>query len=469
MSLNDDQISRTSGAPTSEWGWQLIGVLAAAMIAAVFVNWSLASFYGIDIAASIGFPGNDSSWCDTTKNAFGLHCWSDFTLIRFDSLTSYPATFQSATIGVEQAYPLSTRLVRIPFFLIEELLGFKAALLAFLAAITACLFVPTVWATRGSPWHERALVLLVGAVATAPFLVVWDRGNIYAFTVPLLLLAMVGVIRDRPWLTVAAAVAAATVKPQYGGIALILLALRYWLPALVAIAGSVAAVLVPFLLVGGRSVEGVKAWLGAASSLNQRLPLTVDLPQNISFARLFVRVTELASRAGELVGLDMSTVRGWVEAPIGNWTAVSLCFVGLMALLLIIVGPKLDRSVLAISFIALVSLAPTLSYLYYFGFCLPALAVILRPPATKWKPHGALERSVCWALSAAIVCALTPLVIPMRSLTATGQPQLVASWLPLAATALFAVALVLAVVSGAMMTARDHQTRFAGAFKSRSL
>jgi hypothetical protein len=439
----------------SGWGWQIVGALAGLLAVSFIVNWSLASFYGVDIFASIAFPGNDSSWCDTTKYAFGRHCWSDYTLIRFDSLTAVPAKYMSATVGVEQTYPVSTRIVRIPFFVVEQVLGFKAGLLAFIAAITACLAAPAWWATIGARWPQRVMFLLVGTVATAPFLVVWDRGNIFAFVVPLLLVALVAIVVEKPWIAVLAIIAAASVKPQYAGMGLALLALRLWIPGIIALAGAAAAMFLPFLLLGGSALSGATDWLRTAALLNERLPLTVDLPQNISFARLLARAVEVTAQVGELVGLDMLQVRVLLGAPLQTYTTISLVFSASIIALLLVVGRRLDRSVLAIAFAAVLSLSTTLTYAYYFAFCIPALAILVRAPRGRFVPHGRLQEGLKLVLSAAIVCALTPLVIPMRAVNVIEGPLLVGSWLPLLGTGFFALFLILAVAVGLQETLRS--------------
>jgi hypothetical protein len=417
-------------------GWAVVGAAAGLLGVAIVAMWVLSSYFGVDVAGSISFPGADG-WCDTATVGLGVHCFGDFSAIRFDSLFAAPN-------AVEAVYPLSTRLVRLPFFLIDRVAGFQTALVAYVVVSGVCILAPLFWAVKEARWSLKPVVVVAVGVGTAPFLFLMDRGNIIALIVPALFFALLGLVRDRPWMVAIAVIVASSVKPQFALLGFALLALRHWWPALVSLGGSIAIVILPFGLLGQGAVGGVSGWLHAASGWAKGHDLSTGWPTNASFPR----VIYLLGHLGDAGNLKEAAAHDELIA-----TIVAAVVCGLVTLVLLVAGRGLPPLALGIGFTTMASLAVPVSYGYYLVFAIPVVAIVFRLGLKGWLDLRS-ARVAAILLSVAIVLGLTPLLIPLAS----GTQSIAVSLVPILAAYAWLAFLVALAIWGALSLRRTVQS-----------
>lgn len=383
----------------------LIGALSSLLAASAATMVLLDRIWGVDGLASLSFTRLDG-WCDIQTEAIGGHCWGDYAAVRFDSLGDRPG-------DAEALYPMSTRILRIPFALVEDAWGYRPAVLLWLGVLAVCMVGPAVWATRRYPIVPRSAAILVCAVATMPVLVVLDRGNIIGLAVPCLAVFALGLMRDRPLLASIGIVLATCVKPQFGLLVVALVSLRRWRELVWCTAGLVVVAFVPPLIVGGQGLGGSVSWIRESVAWSSAHSASAAWPVNVSFAHAF---GFLVDRVGWALGREPSQA---AVAAIGG--GLALAFIGASMILLAWRGRRLERLTLCAAVMAVASLATPVSFSYYFVFALAVAAVILAlglgSPDQRRRGLDAVGR---WSLLAAVTLSLTPLLLP---LSGPGQPQ----------------------------------------------
>jgi len=401
----------------SRAGWATIGILGLLLGPAILVAWVLSSYLQVEVPASMSFVGNDG-WCDRSVSV-GVHCWGDYSSIHFATLRGTPS-------DPEAVYPLSTRLLRLPFFAAESLLGFRVGLLLFVIVSAICILLPVLWSVRSTPWFAKGVVLSIVGLGSAPFLILWDRGNVLALTVPFLLLAVVALIRDRPWLAVVAIVIASSAKPQLALLAVALVAARAWVPAVVAGAASVGVVVGSFFAFSSSGWAAMLEWIRSAGEWSASQSLDQDWPVNISGSRALYLVAEAIPGSGQ-----------WLPGvPDSVFTLLVFALFGITTLAIAAAGRSMPPFASAIAMLAIACLASPLSYAYYGVFALVVVAIMIRDGFVGWPTKRPLGKILIVSLIAALVLSLTPLVVPLGGTVVpeTGPPRVVVSLLPILGT-----------------------------------
>jgi len=399
----------------SRLGSTITGTLAALLGVAVPVAWILGSYLRIDISTVLSTSGDDG-WCTLGQEGIGVHCWGDFSAIRFSSFNSTPS-------GPEAVYPLASRLVRLPFLALSDIAGFQAALITFVVVSALCVLSPLIWAVRRTPWAAKPVVVTVAGVATAPAIMLLDRGNILALTVPLMLLALLGLVRDSPWMVAVATIAASSIKPQLVLIGVGLLALHHWRAAAVTFLGSGAVLTAPYFVLGDHWYTGLTEWLQAASRWSANQPLSTIWPNNISLPH----VLYLVAHTGPWHSL--SVVRGSVDR---DYLVASAAIGAVVVAVIALSGRKLPRLASGVALLALACVCSPLTYAYYGVFMLPVFAIVYRYGVEDWPRETRLDRTMPVLLASAVVLGLSPLIIPLG-----GSPT--ASLLPVLSTGAWAI------------------------------
>ncbi|MEI8080505.1 MAG: glycosyltransferase 87 family protein [Actinomycetes bacterium] len=408
----------------------MLGTLAAMLGLAVVSAWIQAAYFGVNVAASLSYWGKDG-WCPQGTSGLGAHCWGDYAAIRFSSLASLP-------VGPEAVYPVSSRLLRIPFFIVDSVAGFQTGLVLFMAVSIVCVLSPALWAVRGMSWANKSLVIVLGCVATAPFLITLDRGNMIALVVPVFLIFLLGLIRDQPWLAAWAVVVASTVKPQFAVLGLALIALRFWLPALLALLGSLVVTLVPYwLFFGSRGASALEKWIHELGSFSDSQSLSAAWPTNLSLPGALARSFGLGESLSVMIVVGLA---------------------GLVTIAVLARGPRLHPLLIGTVFMVMASLVSPISYAYYGVFLIPLVAVIFRLGPRNWPRVGSINQAITVLMTAGIVLGLTPLLIPTGKAalkmdtaitTQPGTALIVGSLVPLLAAiawlALFVAVIVRAI------------------------
>lgn len=420
------------------FGWSIVGILAALLAPAVLVAWILGSYYRLDIAASMSMIGEEGR-CDLDVTGIGVHCFSDYTSIYFDSPTA-------PLVHYEQLYPVATRLIRLPFWGVGELFGMHASLLAFLLVSVICLLIPVLWAVRRSPLWAKAVVVSVLGLVTAPFLFAWDRGNIVSLAVPFLFLALLGLVRNRPWWVVVGVIVAATVKPQFALLGFALFARGDWRRGTVAIAGSVVAVVGSYALLGAGGWDALVAWVQAALGWSDARELFWSWPGNGSLPRALYLVTHLGPWADSSV---LAAIPDSVYQYAGQGYFVSLV-IGLL-----LVGRRLPPLAVGAGLVVIAAFVLSLSLAYYFVVVLPVAAIVFRHGLGGFPLTGARAKAIIVSFGAALVLSLTPLIVPILPfLNPVPGTMVIGTVVPSFAILAWTLFLTLLVVHGAVETAR---------------
>lgn len=418
----------------SAWGWKIVGALSALLALAVATAWVESSYFGINVPGSISFPGNDG-WCHQSTQGFGLHCWGDYGAIQFHSLSDPPR-------GPEMVYPVSTRIARIPFWIIGSLAGYRAGLALFIVTSTLSMLAPALWAVKELPLRLKPLFISLACVATAPFLVILDRGNILALAAPALLVYLIGLVKYRPWLVTMAVVVAASVKPQFAILGLALVALRCWVPALVAIMGSIAVTILPFFIFfQSQGAIRLQVWMTDSIAWSSSQSLAVDWPTNISLPRVVSLFSHGLTKIGSRTGIELPTFEDGTSVKLFMGMAIAVVVV------LLLRGRRLHPFLLGTVFLVLACLASPISYAYYGFFLIPLLAVIFRSGPRVWPTNGHLNIVITSLMSLGIVLGLSPLLIPMSVVAASpGTSTIVASLFPVLASIMWGLLLLTSAV-----------------------
>jgi hypothetical protein len=372
----------------SRLGWNLIGVLTGLIGVAALAAWILSSYFRIDVAGSMSFHGADG-WCSAPPDGLGIHCWGDYSAIRFNSLTAPPQ-------GAEIVYPLSTRLIRAPFMLLEGIAGFQAGLLAFIIASALAVLAPAAWAVRKVQWPLKPVVVTASCVVTMPFLVLFDRANIIALAVPFVFLFLLALVRERPWLAVACLVVASSIKPQFIVLGLALVTLRHWRPAVVGLIGSGAAIVLPFLLMGNGWLSALTTWMDQSRAWSASQPLAADWPPNLSIAKVL-----------------FESLQFFVIQPDSYFVGLTLVFTLAICVVIAVTGRHLHPLLVGTVFLTIACLAMPISYAYYSFFAIPILALVFRLGFTPSAFPSRWDTPITALLSAGLVVTLSPILIPV--------------------------------------------------------
>lgn len=387
------------GQPTSTLNVtsrRVVTGLAGLLAMAILMAFALQSYLRIDVPATLSFPGSDG-WCPQGAGGFGQHCWGDYSAIRFESLTSVP-------LGPELVYPLATRLVRIPFFLLDLHFGFEFGLAAFVIASIMILALPLIWATWHLTWLERAVIILVAGVATGPFLIAVDRGNIVVLIVPTALAIAIALRKESYVWVVALLVLAIVIKPQFALLTLLLIAFRKWLLfGVTATIGAAVYALSP-LLMGFNPADSLITWLAVSYQWTSSGEIE-GWPVNAAFSEAWL--TLLISPISEALelGIAASVMKQFSQLLVGALATFALVMLSWR-------GRKLGSEVLVVLLLAVSSLSLPIAYGYYLAFALVAVAFIVRPDLETTSMHHRDFRLPWFLMSFATILSLTPLIVP---------------------------------------------------------
>lgn len=392
----------------SPFGAAILGTLGGLLGVSLMTMWVLSSYLHIDIWQILSFRGADG-WCDPTKAGLGVHCWGDWAAIQVDS-------FDAEGSSAEAVYPLSARILRLPFMGLNALAGPLPTLIVFLAVSLICLLVPACWAARAARPAYRPVVLTVLGAATVPVLMVLDRGNILALAVPFCFLAVLGLVRDRPWMVVLGTVVAASVKPQFALLAFGLVALRRWRPAVITALGSVAVVVLPYLVYGGKALERVTDWVDLVSKWSTGV--RIDDPGSTIVSE--PRALWLLLHPAHWATLDNHLTTAGAAAQHQHYLDVCLALTAVVLVLVLAAGRRIPILHVGTLLLLSASLASPRTYAYYQVFAVVIVALAFRLPtdstglvvtgggARRW-----VESATTVAMGCALVLGLTPLPVPI--------------------------------------------------------
>lgn len=360
--------------------------VAALGILLVFSSVVAIHYFGKDPVTSLSYIPEDGFCRTDLHEGVGVHCFSDYQFVV--PFTSQPNPWDRYE-GYLMNYPASGMLPHAFFGVVGRQTGEpNAGLFGYLGLLIAALLVPAFWASRGKSASIRVATLGLFGLLSAPSIMALDRGNSIALVVPAVLAFLVALRRGNDRWAVIAIVLAALVKPQYALLFLVLVAMRKWRRAGMAIAGVIVTNVLAFL-VWPRDFPGeiVQAGYNVLRS-GSTVPLSDAFPSNVSLSKgLHVVEKVVRHLTGTTDGAYMVDAHALVA---GAVTATVICG------LILIAGTRIPAYLSGILVVMCVSLVPSTSWSYYLVFALPVAAILLRDPLgapvrDRW--NGVLDKA----------------------------------------------------------------------------
>ncbi|BBZ69201.1 glycosyltransferase 87 family protein [Mycobacterium paraseoulense] len=439
----------------------LLGIILLATAVSAALGYILTQYYSADVVSSLVHPPEDCLGNWGTK--IGRHCFSDYGIVV--DAGARPDPWGMLLLPGHQAggmvYPAAGMLPQLLFGLPAKWLGApQLGLIFYLLALTAAVLAPAVWAARGTRGLERVVVFLALGAAAIPAWMVVDRGNSAGFVVPVALVFLIALCRQRWGLVAVMVVLVALVKPQFSVLAVALLAARQWRLGGLALGGVAISNLAAYLLwprdfpeTIGRSIHNLLAkdnpfqWLVGQ--------------QNVSFGKALLMVPDtikLNQTGGKVPDGFLAGPRSLI-----GYAVLALVVASVVAL-----GRRIPPVMAGIVLLATAALFPPLVIRYYLIFVLPVAALIVRdpdgPPGTgifeRLARDGGRRRAVgiCVSLAVALSIAQIPAGPPAPS-PVSGQPGVsrlivitTVGWAPI----LWLIAIAVIIVSYARRPAVSH-------------
>lgn len=358
-------------------------VFSLASLLSTAVAWTYYSYFKSDFAALLVFFGQDG-WCEPGSQGIGVHCFGDYASIHFSSLFQVPQ-------GPEVVYPIITRLIRLPFFLIESISNYQVGLVMYLVAILLAVSYP-IWHSYFRERNKISITLWItitflnlGTISSL------DRGNVIAFSVPFLYLFFIR-FYDRQDKSASLYLTIATiVKPQLALFALLFLWRTEIKTMVIFSLRTVSVVTLPYLIYGTQSFTVLKGWIIETLRWSKSLPSAANFPTNYSF-----------NRVGDVFGVDY---------PMFSFFLGTILLAGL-ALPFVVQKRKILAEDL-VNFGLVVLCMNSIVYVYYSVLVIPMWVVLLTRPCNDFKRDSgfSIKRKL---LPAVLALASAPLAWPSR-------------------------------------------------------
>jgi hypothetical protein len=405
----------------------LLGAVLLGSALSAAIGFVLAQYYSIDVLTSVLMAAKDC-WIDWGMQ-LGTHCFSDYGMIlgqgmRPNPWEPYPLLFSwNDYQAILNPYPAAAMLPQMFFGFLGGWLDMpRLGFWGYELLLTSAVFSPAVWAARGARGLERVVVFVTLGAAAIPAWAVIDRGNSVGFVVPIALVLLVALRRQRWGLVAVMVILAALVKPQFAVLAVALFAARQWRMGGITLVGIVISNLVPYLLwpryFPDTILQSVRGTLNALSSI-----ATMTGPYNVSFGKgIFFIPDRIKDPQWGYVS------NGFLDA--------TRSLIGYVVLVLVVVsvlglGRRISPVMAGIALLATGCLFPALVFHYYLVFALPVAALVVRDPDGP-PESGIFDRlaalgdrrrvvGVCVTLAAVLTIVHIPLPGPPMMSPLAGQ------------------------------------------------
>ncbi len=318
------------------------------LFVSLLVAWIYSSYFGRSYVRLLVFPGNDGN-CNHATEALGVHCWGDYSVLRFNSIFDLPTE-------PESLYPLGARLLRIPLWLIEMFFGPRAEILVFQLISTISCLSPLIIGTKNRPVIERCAILVVYGFCSVGFVTLIDRGNIIGLTVLPLYIYCRELRKGNPSTPKLATslLIIGLIKPQFLILGMLLTATKVK-SKMIPTVGLVVLIVLVTQVVLGSGLQSIQDWYVAATDWSRSLRPDIPYPTNLS--------------ANKLLYLIFRKSFG-----IGFWLPI------LIVLILIAVRAlqKIQLKTLdLVSVLMSMIIFGSISYVYYLVLIIPAVSLLI--------------------------------------------------------------------------------------------
>jgi Glycosyltransferase family 87 len=185
---------------------------------AIFLNFIVSSYFGVQIANTISYHVNDG-WCNPSTQGIGVHCFGDF----YAPLVF--ANSNSPWSGPINSYPPLAFLILKPLALLDATFHGRIAVGSYLILSIMSLLFPIFHAIRKRIINsETALFLGFIFILSAPTITLLDRGNNLALVFPFIYMFFYSVYSANYSTSTYYAAIFILIKPQLILLTLILLA-----------------------------------------------------------------------------------------------------------------------------------------------------------------------------------------------------------------------------------------------------
>ncbi|UXA04247.1 DUF2029 domain-containing protein [Mycobacterium sp. SMC-2] len=391
----------------------------------VALGYLLARCYSVDVLSSLLLSPPEDCWA-AWSTKIGRHCFGDYSMVAAAGLrpnpwAPYPVLPPHPPVRLP--YPAAGMVPHLLFALPAKWLGAQQlGLIGYLLALTVAVLSPAVWAARGARGLEAAVVFVALGAAAIPAWAVIDRGNSAGFVVPIALVFLVALRRERWGLVATMVVLAALLKPMFAVLVVALFAARKWRLGGLAIGGIAISNLAAYLLWPRDFPDTIAQ---SIHNIFGKGPFQDTVAQqNVSFGKGLLIVPDtikLFQTGGKIPG-------GFLAGPRSLIGYVVLLVV---AASLIALGRRMPPVIAGIVLLATAVFFPPKVAFYYLVIVLPIAALVLRdpdgPPGTgifdRLAAHAGRRRAVgmCVSLATALSIAQVALGQPAAA-PIPGQP-----------------------------------------------
>jgi hypothetical protein len=413
--------------PATTWSDRYVGV-AMLLVALCFpAIWVYSGYKGFSFNASLSFFVDDG-WCVKGVESFSNHCFGDYAVID-DWLAAGDFWGPSPTASV---YPAIAWVPTILALRVGELVGDPTVGRNLFLALLACsLLTPAIWAARGSFSRRVPVTFLLIGLASAPFLIVLDRGNAMGLVVAPLLGLAISYARGNFRQMMVFIVICSLLKPQMILLVLLFLVYKKYRYLLATCAISAGTTLAGFATFPSTFPQNIEGWLTTVTKFSGYQSIDLLYPYNLGLGRTLLTISDfvqLSAILGESARADLAV---WLQAH-NTLLVIALLVIVASAIMLRKQGSNLIFPLVAVISIAVI--APGVAYSYYVALFLVPAAMVLRDPkddlaklSSREPWAGILDGSdssgrragpfAKWALVVGLGLLLSPLLVPLPSFT----------------------------------------------------
>lgn len=396
----------------------LLGIVVLGSAVSLVTGFVLAQYFEVDALASLVVFAPDDCYLNFGTNV-GRHCFSDYAIpmsvgTRANPWDPYPLYLPPDFKPAANNYTAAAMVPQTIFGLLGKWLGSpELGLLGYQTLLTIAVFSPAVWAARGARGLEQLVVFVACGIAAIPVWVVMDRANAVGFVMPIALVFLVALSRQRWGLAAVLVILAALVKPQFAVLGVALFAARRWRWGGIAVAGTVISNLAAYALwprdFPGTIAQSIRGVLGYGGGTFFQA-LVAD--SNVSFGKAIFSIPDgIKSRA------TGGIPDGFLSGP---RSLIGYAILALVVACVVALGRRIPPVMVGIVLLATACLFPTLSNPYYLVFVLPVAALMVRDPDgpvgtgifDRFAATGGRRRAVGVCMSLAVALCIAQVALP---------------------------------------------------------